>query len=60
MLIRLYVSLWSWLNEIRSAELDAGKSPTGQLTRLSRRYPFQLALGAISILSPRGARALRD
>jgi hypothetical protein len=35
MLMRLWVSLWSWLKVMRSLALVAGKSRTGQLTKLS-------------------------
>ncbi len=49
MLMRLWVFLCNWLKLMRSLELVAGYNLTGQLTRLSFRYPFQLALGAMTV-----------
>ena len=48
MLMRLWVSLCSWLKPMRSDAEVAGNILTAQLTKLRRIWPFQLALGANS------------
>src|SRR5689334_345941 len=46
-LMRWPVARFSWLKLIFSDSEVAGKSATGQVTRDSRRKPFQLARGAM-------------
>src|SRR5215472_14115912 len=48
-----------WLNETFSVSEVAGYSATGQVTRDSRRKPFQLARGAMSNSENATGQALR-
>jgi hypothetical protein len=54
-LMRCPVLRLSWLKEIFSPSEVAGYSATGQVTRESRRKPFQLARGAINAILQMGS-----
>src|SRR5215813_10772650 len=45
--MRVWHSPWSWLNEIVALDSVAGNTLMGMFTRLTLRYPFQVARAAM-------------